>query len=127
MADYVDRNEVLKWKETITTDDYSGNETLDVVAVEEILEITPADVVERSEYVESQKEVMRLQDLSHKVNQDAMQYEEMYRELHHKIDNAILAMEREQTSEFWTSTFRDGIGYALKLLKKNIDMKEDNK
>lgn len=127
MAEYVDRNEILKLKETITTDDYSGNETIDVVTVDEILGVESADVVERSEYVESQKEVMRLRDLSHKVNQDAMHYEEMYRELHRKINKAILALEREQNSEFWTSTFRDGIDYALKLLKKNVDMEEDNK
>ena len=48
MAEYIDRDEVLEYRETVTTDDYSGNETLDVVAVEEILEVEPADVVERS-------------------------------------------------------------------------------
>lgn len=48
MKEYIDRNEVLEWKETITTDDYSGNETMDVVVVEEILDIEPADVIERS-------------------------------------------------------------------------------
>lgn len=37
-----------------------------------------------------------------------------------KIDSAILIMEREQNSEFWNRTFRDGIGYALEILKKNI-------
>lgn len=54
MADYVDRNEILKLKETITTDDYSGNETIDVVTVDEILGVKSADVVELSEYIESQ-------------------------------------------------------------------------
>lgn len=48
MIEYLSRDEILKRRETIVTDDYSGNETLDVVAVEEILEVEPADVVERS-------------------------------------------------------------------------------
>lgn len=45
MTEYLSRDEILKWRETITTDDYSGNETLDVVAVEEILEVEPVDVI----------------------------------------------------------------------------------
>lgn len=47
MAEYIDRNEVLNYRETVITDDYSGNETLEVVSVEEILGLTPADVIER--------------------------------------------------------------------------------
>jgi len=54
-----------------------------------------ADVVERSEYIESQKEVLRLGDLFHKVNQNAMKHEEMYMELRSKIDNAIEEIKQE--------------------------------
>lgn len=47
MAEYIDRDKVLNYRETIITDDYSGNETLEVVLAEEILGLTPADVIER--------------------------------------------------------------------------------
>ena len=43
-----------------------------------------ADVIERSEYIESQKEVLRLGDLFHKANQNAMKCEEEYRKLRTK-------------------------------------------
>lgn len=57
MAEYIDRDEVLEYRETVTTDDYSGNETLDVVTVEEILEVEPMDVVERSKIDKAIKEM----------------------------------------------------------------------
>ena len=60
MAEYIDRDEVLEYRETVTTDDYSGNETLDVVAVEEILEVEPVDVVERSKINKGFREIERL-------------------------------------------------------------------
>ena len=47
MEKYIDRDKVLEYRETVITDDYSGNETLDVVLTEEILGLTPANVVER--------------------------------------------------------------------------------
>jgi len=37
-----------------------------------------------------------------------------------KINKALLEMEREENSEFWNKTFRDGIKYALEILKRNI-------
>lgn len=62
MAVYLNRDEILKWKETITTDDYSGNETMDVVAVEEILDVEPADVIEREKIDKAIKEMEREQN-----------------------------------------------------------------
>lgn len=62
MTKYLSRDEILKWKETITTDDYSGNEIMDVVTVEDILDVEPADVVERSKIDEAIKEMKALVD-----------------------------------------------------------------
>jgi len=57
MAEYIDRNEVLNYRETVITDDYSGNETLEVVSVEEILGLTPADVIERKKIDKAIEEI----------------------------------------------------------------------
>ena len=62
-----------------------------------------ADVVERSEYIESRKEVLRLGDLFHKANQNAMKYERMYMELRSKLDKAIeeiIKYRNDETNDF---------------------------
>lgn len=58
MAEYIDRDKVLNYQETVITDDYSGNETLEVVLAEEILGLTPADVVEREKIDKAISEIM---------------------------------------------------------------------
>jgi hypothetical protein len=81
MAEYIEKDKlksdllVLKDRIEPNTQWQDGYISAMDVARQEVDSQPRADVVERSEYIESQKEVMRLRDLCHKVNQDAMYYE----------------------------------------------------
>lgn len=94
MSDYIARDEVLALKQAITTDDSSGNEMLDVVAIEDVLEINPADVIERKKIDNAYKEIEGLYNTS---------------------------LEECPLSEV---AFRNGLKYAMGILKKSLDMKE---
>ena len=87
MAEYIGRDDVLRCRETITTDDYSGNETIDVVAVEEILEITPADVVERSMYEQLCEE-------ANAFSKAYLKEREKYKQLKLNIDKSVKEIEQ---------------------------------
>ena len=120
MADYINRNEVLKWKETITTDDYSGNETMDVVAVEEILDIELADVVEREKYDELQS---GYETLKHQLEKSWDRIDELDN-MRDKIDKSIAEM-REEYDNFTYSANKTlgasfGIRKAIEILEKNL-------
>ena len=93
MAEYIDRDEVLEYRETVTTDDYSGNETLDVVAVEEILEVEPVDVVEREKIEQAIAEIK---------------------------DGYYGNEEKSETDSERADAFNNGLNYALEILKRNI-------
>lgn len=82
--------------------------------------MTREELLATSEY-----EKLRLVNLDLvETNKALLAEHEQLLKLRSKIDNAILALEREQNSEFWTSTFRDGVDYALELLKKNLGIEE---
>ena len=93
MAEYINRDKVLEYRETVTTDDYSGNETLDVVAVEEILEVEPVDVVEREKIEQAIAEIK---------------------------DGYYGNEEKSETDSERADAFNNGLNYALEILKRNI-------
>lgn len=69
--------------------------------------------------------ILRLVNLDlAETNKALLAEHEQLLKLRSKIDKAILALKREQNSEFWNSSFRDGVGYALELLKKNLGIEE---
>lgn len=71
MAEYIDRDKVLNYQETVITDDYSGNETLEVVLAEEILGLTPADVVEREKI---DKAIEKIENYTPCIEDENMRY-----------------------------------------------------
>jgi len=95
MADYVDRNEILKLKETITTDDYSGNETIDVVTVDEILGVESADVVERSKIDKAIEAITKLRDsTSRMITGDVDFVNECYEQYVNCFDECLRIIKR---------------------------------
>ena len=124
MAEYIDRDKVLKYRETVTTDDYSGNETLDVVAVEEILEVEPADVVEKEKYEMLNEWTATLRHQLEETFNRIDELDKLNSNMREKIDKAIEEMEEESNNFTYSTNKTLGASYgfrkAIDILTKNI-------
>ena len=121
MGEYIDRNDVV----ALATDYGEGQNVMMLIDPKLVKKIPDADVIERSEYIKSQKEVLRLEDLFHKANQNAMEYEGMYRELLSKIDKARAEILKNiytysgSGSEV-TQAYYDGFKDSLEIVIRNM-------
>ena len=124
MAEYINRDKVLEYRETVTTDDYSGNETLDVVAVEEILEVEPVDVVERKKYDLLQQGYETLKHQLEKSWNRIDELDKLNSNIRDKIDKSIAEMREEYDNLTYSGNKTLGASFgirkAIEILEKNL-------
>ncbi len=134
MAEYIDREKTLstlentaKYYEMPNADKWTKGIHYGLIhGVDNIVDNVPiADVIERSEYIKSQKEVLRLGDLFHKANQNAMEYEGMYRELLSKIDKVRAEILKNiykysGSGNEVTQAYCDGFKDSLEIVGRNM-------
>lgn len=122
MVKYLSRDEILKWKETITTDDYSGNETMDVVTVEEILDIEPADVVEREKYEMLNEWAVTLRHQLEEAFNRIDELDKLNGNMREKIDKAIKEMERYSTSFEYAERhdLAGAVDYCIGVIQRSV-------
>ena len=118
-AGYMDISRIDDWDNLSIIDD-DGNATY----VYDVGELPRSDVVEREKYDLLQSEYETLKHQLEKSWDRIDELDKLNGNMRDKIDKAILYMKREQNSEFWNSSFRDGVDYALELLKKNLGIGE---